>query len=241
MALLKIGAVLNAPQELEALQIHLLEQILEVVPADQAAIVLLAQGAGGEPSVLGWDRRHNQAAAVPVSRTLVTKAINGSLATFSDDVTSQEELSEVTSLVRRRVVSVITVPLVAKQRTIGAIYLDSANPMDRLHREHFEIATAIGEFAGSSLEQAVYLSALKDIPGREPTAPLPFGTRDSEGEAHSTPDVGHGENTHQCGPTEAVGKPTRRRKEPKEAYWIAASVARFLPIIRIPCPSIPRI
>jgi hypothetical protein len=82
---------------------------------------------------------------------------------------------------------------------------------------------------------------LKDIPGREPTAPLPFGTRDSEGEAHSTPDVGHGENTHRCGPTEAVGKPTRRRKEPKEAYWIAASVAGSYRLRRLPCPSIPRI
>ena len=71
------------------------------------------------------------------------------------------------------------------------------------------------------------------------TAPLPFGTRDSEGEAHSAPDVGHGENTHQCGPTEAVGKLTRRRKEPKEAYWIAASVARFLPIIRTSLPINP--
>ena len=161
MALLKIGAALNASQESEALQIHLLEQILEVVPAEQAAIVLLAQGAGGEPSVVGWDRRRKQAAAVPVSRTLVTKAINGSLATFSDDVTSHEELSEVTSLARRRVVSVITVPLVAEQRTIGAIYLDSANLLNRLNREHLEISTAIGEFAGSSLEQAAHLSALK--------------------------------------------------------------------------------
>jgi hypothetical protein len=80
---------------------------------------------------------------------------------------------------------------------------------------------------------------LKDIPGREPTAPIPFGTRDSEGEPHSTPDVGHGENTHQCGITEAVGKPTRRRKEPKEAHWIAASVARFCPIIRTSLPINP--
>jgi transcriptional regulator with GAF, ATPase, and Fis domain len=162
MALLKIGAGLNTSQEPEALQIDVLRQILEVVPAERAAIVLLAQGAGGEPAVTGWDRRRRQAAPVPVSRTLVARAIRESLATFSDDVTSHEELSEVTSLTRRRVVSVITVPLVAEQRTIGAIYMDSANPLDRLNREHLEIATAIGEFAGSSLERAVRLSALRE-------------------------------------------------------------------------------
>jgi hypothetical protein len=90
--------------------------------------VLVAHDAGGEPLVIGWDRRRRQAAPVPVSRTLVARAIRDSLATFSDDVTSHEDLSEVTSLTRRRVVSVITAPLVAEQRTIGAIYLDSANP-----------------------------------------------------------------------------------------------------------------
>jgi Nif-specific regulatory protein len=161
MTLLKIGAGLNAYQEPEALQIDLLKQILEVVPAEQAAIVLLAQGANGEPSVVGWDRRRRQAAAAPVSRTLVSRAIKGSLATFSDDVTSHEELSEVTSLTRRRVVSVIVVPLLSEHRTIGAIYLDSADPLDRLNREHLEIATAIGEFVGASLQHVARLSALK--------------------------------------------------------------------------------
>ena len=88
MTLLKIGAGLNAYQETEALQIDLLKQILEVVPAEQAAIVLLTPWASGEPSVVVWDRRHGQAPAAQVSRTLVSRAIEGSLATFSDDVTS---------------------------------------------------------------------------------------------------------------------------------------------------------
>ena len=66
-----------------------------------------------------------------------------------------------TSLTRRRVVSVIVAPLVAEQRTIGAIYLDSADPVDRLNREHLEIVTAIGEFAGASLQHVSRLSALK--------------------------------------------------------------------------------
>src|SRR6516165_9569269 len=100
MALLKIGATLNTSQEPEALQIGLLRQILDVVPAEQAAIVLLGQDAGGETSVLGWDRRRRKAAPVPVSQTLVARAIEDSMATFSDDVTSHEELSEVTSLAR---------------------------------------------------------------------------------------------------------------------------------------------
>lgn len=160
--LLRIGAALNTCREPEALQIELLKQILEVTPAEQAAIVLLPQSGGSAPSIVGWDRRRREAGSIPVSRTLVAKAIRERLATFSDDVTSNEELNEVSSLTRRSVASVIAVPLSAEERTIGAIYLDSANPEDRLHREHLEIAAAIGEFAGPSLEHAVRLSALKE-------------------------------------------------------------------------------
>jgi Nif-specific regulatory protein len=160
--LLRIGASLNCGQEPEALQLKLLAHILDAVPADQAATVLLSQGSGTEATTLGWDRRRGEAVAVPVSRTLVSKAIREGSATFSDDVSGQQELSEVTSLTARRVLSVIVTPIASGQRTIGAIYMDSADPEKRLNRTHLELATAIAEFAGPALERASRLKALKE-------------------------------------------------------------------------------
>jgi Nif-specific regulatory protein len=159
---LRIGAALNTWQEPEPLQIELLKRILEVVPAEQAAIVLLAQRAGGDPTIIGWDRRCGEAASVPVSQTLVTKAMRDSLATFSDDVKAHQDLSGVSSLSRRRVVSVIVVPLITEGRTIGAIYLDSADPVNRLSSEDLEFTAVIVEYAGSALERATRLRALKE-------------------------------------------------------------------------------
>jgi Nif-specific regulatory protein len=159
---LKIGAVFNTWQELEALGTELLKRILEAVPADQGAIVLSAQSPGSEPSIVGWDRHSEQTAPVSVSRTLVSDAISGSTSIFSDDVTSDEHFSDVSSLGSRRVDSVIVVPLVADRKPIGAIYLDSASPANRLSRDHFDFVAVVAESAGAAIERAQRLRALKE-------------------------------------------------------------------------------
>ena len=160
--LLRIGASLNCGQDPEVLQLRLLTDILDAVPAEKAAIVLLSQGSRTDVTIIGWDGPRGEAAAVPVSRTLVAKAIRDGSASFSDDVSGQQELSEVTSLTARRVLSVVVTPIVCDQRTIGAIYMDSADPEKRLNRKHLELAAAIAEFAGPALERASRLKALKE-------------------------------------------------------------------------------
>jgi hypothetical protein len=82
---LKIGARLNALQELGTLEAEILKCILEAVPADQGAIVLSAESAGSEPTIVGWGRLSEQTAPVPVSRTLLNHAISGNTAIFSDE------------------------------------------------------------------------------------------------------------------------------------------------------------
>ncbi|HJT86594.1 MAG TPA: FHA domain-containing protein, partial [Bryobacteraceae bacterium] len=70
-SLLQIGAALNNLQELAEIEDQLLKQILQIVPAEQAAIVLLPANGAGELSVTGRDRRHGKGAPVAVSRALV--------------------------------------------------------------------------------------------------------------------------------------------------------------------------
>jgi Nif-specific regulatory protein len=159
---LRIGAGLNTWQEPETLAVELLKQLLEAVSAERAALVLLAQNAGEEPAIIGWDRHSSGPAAVAVSRTLVTHAIHDNTAIFSDDVAASEELGELTSLIRRRVDSVIVVPLVFEGKAMGAIYLESSDPANRLTRDHFEFVAVVAEYAVTSLQRARCLRALKE-------------------------------------------------------------------------------
>jgi Nif-specific regulatory protein len=161
-SLLSIGARLNASMDPEALEAAVLQQILEATPADQAAIVLPAKNPDAEPIIIGWNRLSGGPGPVPVSRTLIARAITSGTAIFSDDVTSNEDLSNITSLNRRRVDSVIVVPVAAGGETTGAIYLESADPANRLNRGHLEFMAVVAEYAGAALKQAQQLKALRE-------------------------------------------------------------------------------
>ena len=160
-AFLNIGATLQSWQEPEACEAEILKQILEIVPADQAAIVLLAENRV-EPTVTGWNRQSGGPESTPVSRTLVTKAMRSGAAILSNDIRSSTELSEVTSLTRRRVDSVIAVPLAADGITIGVIYLESFDPRNPLLPEHMEFVAVVADHAGTALDRVRRLNALKE-------------------------------------------------------------------------------
>ena len=159
---LRIGAGLNSRREPEALAAELLKQLLEVAPAERVAIVLLAWDAGEEPAIIAWDRRSGGPAALPVSRTLVSHAIHENTAIFSDDITASEELSDLSSLTKRRVDSVIVVPLVVDGKPMGAIYLESTESGNRLNRDHLEFVAVIAEYAATPLERALRIKTLKE-------------------------------------------------------------------------------
>jgi transcriptional regulator with GAF, ATPase, and Fis domain len=160
--LLRIGAALNAHYNPETLELELLKQILGVVPASQAAIVQLSAKPNGEPTVTGWNRHLERSMAVPVSRTLIADAVSTGNAIFSDDLTCDEKFAELSSLTRRRVDSVIVVPLATGTNVFGAIYIDSADASQRLNRDHLGIVAAIAECAGTVLARARFIQAVND-------------------------------------------------------------------------------
>jgi transcriptional regulator with GAF, ATPase, and Fis domain len=161
-SLLQIGARLNASQEPDMLAGEILKQLVEVTRADQAAIVLLAQVAGAEPTVTGWNRSSGGPAPVSVSRTLVTSAIREGAAIFSEDVRSSEGFGDVTSLATRYVQSVIVVPIAADGRITGTIYLEATDPASRLNREHLEFVAVVADYAGPALERTRRLRTLRE-------------------------------------------------------------------------------
>jgi transcriptional regulator with GAF, ATPase, and Fis domain len=160
--LLKIGAQLNTWQPPELLEAELLKQILEVVPADRAATVLIAPGTGEESNITGVAREHAGPSPVTVSRTLVTRVINSRNAIFSDDINSSAELAKLSSLTGRCVDSVIVVPLIVDGKPIGAIYLESANPANPLRQDHLEFMMTVAEFAATPLGRARHLKILQE-------------------------------------------------------------------------------
>ena len=164
--LLEIGSAVGSIRDLEALEEKILELIGGVIPADRGAILL-----GGRPpeefaSTYYWTRKRAAAGpvgapAMQVSRTIVERVIREGVGLLSNDVFQDAAISGAQSIIRARVGSLVAAPLVAFEKTLGVIYLDSQTPGTRFRQEDLELLTGIAGVAAAAFENALYVETLQ--------------------------------------------------------------------------------
>ena len=160
-ALLKISRVVHTIGDLEQLQSEVLKLTFEIVPAERGAILLDRDGSGRFESEFG---RHRLAAIkqpVPVSRTITRQVMEQRVAILGADVPRSDGLSEVESLVRSSVRSLLCVPLMVFDKVIGCIYLDTTHGERRFDEDHLQLVTAIAGIVAVALENARRLQWLE--------------------------------------------------------------------------------
>ncbi len=160
-ALMKISMKINSIRGLEQLERELLELILEVVPAEQGAILLVD---GGEEfsSVFGWDREAGPSRPVRVSRTISQKVMRERMAILSNDVQASEAFDITESLIASQSRSVMCVPLVLLEKVLGVIYFCASSVTARFDEDHLKLLTAIANIAAVALENARHVEWLED-------------------------------------------------------------------------------
>ena len=160
-ALLKISTTINSISNLQQLQRELLQLILEVIPAEREAILLVETSQDGFASVSGWNRLRGQDDSIKASQTITNQVLRESVALLSNDLFESEGLGEQPSLVEARVCSVLCVPLVFLEKPLGVIYLDTSDPAARFDEGHLQLLTAIASIAAAPLENARRLEWLE--------------------------------------------------------------------------------
>jgi pSer/pThr/pTyr-binding forkhead associated (FHA) protein len=140
-ALLRISAALHAVRGVESLQRKLLELILEVVPAESAAILLGEEGDEEFASTVSYG---SSSAArdytVPVSRPLVQQAMREGVAVLTTEAVdsgSARESSGVSGGAR----SALCAPLTVREHAAGVIYLTSGDPAIRCDEDHLQYSS----------------------------------------------------------------------------------------------------
>jgi len=146
-ALLKISSVINSIRDIGDLQSEILRLILEVLPAAEGAIVLMAPA--DEPSVSGWSRKKDDRHAVNVQGEIVHRA-------FWEQSAVMTEAGEHPDGCRH----VLCVPLVAVQKTIGVIYLTSPEPASPFRDDHIHFLSSASRIAAVALENVLTLDEL---------------------------------------------------------------------------------
>jgi Nif-specific regulatory protein len=160
--LLKIASAINSLRDVKQLQERLLELILEAIPAEREAILLIDESRETFASVVGWNHLHGADQSIKVSRTVTNQVLRESLALLSNDIVEDEQMGHAPSLLNARVCSLLCVPLVALEKPLGVIYVDTSNPASRFDEGHLQLLTAIAGIAAIAIENVRQLESLED-------------------------------------------------------------------------------
>jgi Nif-specific regulatory protein len=81
---------------------------------------------------------------------------------LSNDLVTTAGLSQSPSLIEARVCSVLCVPLVIREISLGVIYLDTSDPASPFDEGHLQLLTAIAAIAAAPIENARRVAWLED-------------------------------------------------------------------------------
>jgi transcriptional regulator with GAF, ATPase, and Fis domain len=151
-ALTKISTTLNSLRDPRKLQCELLQLIFEVVPAQRGAIVLM-NGPQAEPSsVRAWDRDGLEGESLEMNRGVIRDALwQGSAVVAQPDSASDPGQSSGWKL---------CVPLIAVDRTLGAVYLEGG-PAAPFSEDHVAFLGTVAGVAAVALENSLALESLR--------------------------------------------------------------------------------
>jgi transcriptional regulator with GAF, ATPase, and Fis domain len=151
--LLKISQTVSSTRDVETLQRRLLESILDAMPAERGAIMLVEGELDAPESVFAIDRASGPGRPVRVSRTVARQVLGEGVSVLLDDVVGHEAYASAESLITVPVRSLLCVPL-KFERVLGLIYLDTTDPGVRFDKDHLQLLTAVSGIASVAIVNA---------------------------------------------------------------------------------------
>jgi transcriptional regulator with GAF, ATPase, and Fis domain len=159
-ALLNLAKHIGGIRDLESLQWQLLGFIFDVVPAERGAI-LLFEHPDEFSSVIAWDRVRGPDCSVQVSRTIVQRVARERTGLVTNDIFSDEGLRQIRTLTELQIRSVLCVPLLAGDKVLGTIYLDSQHRSEQFDEGRLQVMTAIAGIAALALGNVYNIEQLQ--------------------------------------------------------------------------------
>jgi Nif-specific regulatory protein len=159
--LLTIASRTASVEDSESLYWQLLGMIFEVIPAERGAILLAGSNPEDLTPAFAWDRVSGPGERVVVSRTVVRQVLDRKSAVMVNDVAADLDLQDATSLRLKAVRSLLCTPLLAGERVLGAIYLDSSQHTARFDEQHLQMLTAIAGIAALASQRVWRLESLQ--------------------------------------------------------------------------------
>jgi transcriptional regulator with GAF, ATPase, and Fis domain len=148
-ALFRISDFINSIRDIGLLQRELLRLIFEVVPAENGAIVLLANLDEEPSSICSWSRQAGDQQSIKIQRDLVHRAFWERSAILTNGARDSCDTP-----------NVLCLPLVAVERTLGVIYLTSSDDDEPFREDHIHFLSRVSRIAAVTLENVLAMDAL---------------------------------------------------------------------------------
>jgi two-component system, NtrC family, response regulator HydG len=159
--IVEISNVLAARRDPDALQRELLTRILELTAADCAAVLLYNDINDPPSSILGLHRGGMHVQTVQLSREVIGRVLQERIGILIERAGGDAAHSTMDALVRIGCCSMVAVPLIARDRILAILYLDTRDAERRLDNRDLEIATAVAAVAGPALDSALHFERLR--------------------------------------------------------------------------------
>src|SRR5262249_28691669 len=142
-------------------QRSLLETILDTIPAERGAILLVKENSEELIASYARDKKSRTQPSIRISRSVVEKVLREGAALLCVETKDDELRRDAESLLAAQVCSLLCVPLVIRERVAGVIYLDTSNPAIAFDEGHLQLLTAVGSMAAVAIENVRHLQWLE--------------------------------------------------------------------------------
>ncbi len=161
-ALTRISAIINTLRELDPLLEKIMDIAVETLGAERG-FILLTEGPGElQPRIARNISAENIRDIASISNSVVQRVLRGGEPVIAYDAQSDEQLRGAESIIFNRIQSVACVPLAIKQKSIGAIYLDSIRRRSGFTETSMPFLTAFAHQAAIAIENAQLYEALRE-------------------------------------------------------------------------------
>jgi len=151
--LLRVFRALDSSQDVPKLAQGLLDIILDLVPADRGAI-LMVERSGEIRAVGGCWRSGDDECSVPVSRTLIRDVVANKSALLCNDVLQDARISQTESMVASPISALIVAPIIWREQCTGVIYLAASSPPRPFEDPDLQLVAGLASISAPAFESA---------------------------------------------------------------------------------------
>ncbi len=147
----EVGALLSTERDEDRFLTRLMDLVFTMLPADRGALLLVDKD-GAPTARVTRVTADASASEIHVSRTILSKVVDGGMSILTADAGADTRLSSGASIIAHNIRSAMCVPIRGKRKTLGALYVDTMLSIGVFGKDDLHVLTTVGVVAGTGIE-----------------------------------------------------------------------------------------